>query len=225
MRARFVVHAVGPIYDRKGPNPWSHEECDEKLRLTYLRALYKADEVGVQHLAFCLLSAGVFRGRRRLEDVLAIGMNAVIAALGQCKSLNEVHLVGYNPNEISILKSLAESVARGEPIAPSPSTTTDISMGASSTKERTAEGHRTVTVATGNIASAPPPSEPAEPRGAQMGSEGNELELLNSLHQIQIALNNLRDSNGKLIVSCEKDSVNVVEQKLVRYFQEKYGHI
>ena len=123
LRARFVVHAVGPIYDRKGPNPWSHEECDEKLRLTYLRALYKADEVGVQHLAFCLLSAGVFRGRRRLEDVLAIGMNAVIAALGQCKSLNEVHLVGYNPNEISILKSLAESVARGEPIAPSPSTT------------------------------------------------------------------------------------------------------
>jgi O-acetyl-ADP-ribose deacetylase (regulator of RNase III) len=51
--ARFVIHVVGPIYDGSGSNRGLLEYC-------YANALAVADELGVETIAFPLVSAGVY---------------------------------------------------------------------------------------------------------------------------------------------------------------------
>jgi O-acetyl-ADP-ribose deacetylase (regulator of RNase III) len=54
MRARWVIHVVGPDYGRG--------ERDRALLVScYARALAVADEIGARSVAFPLVSAGVYR--------------------------------------------------------------------------------------------------------------------------------------------------------------------
>ena len=63
-------------------------------------------------VAFCLLSAGIFRGRKSLYDVLAIGALAVSACVYD--GLEEVFLVGFTPAEVETLQTLIEELLAAE---------------------------------------------------------------------------------------------------------------
>lgn len=54
-------------------------------------------------LAFSLLSAGVYRGAAKLEDVLRVAVHSVAAAA--YPGLHEVYLVGFNQKEVHALLS------------------------------------------------------------------------------------------------------------------------
>ncbi|NMN98871.1 O-acetyl-ADP-ribose deacetylase [Antrihabitans stalactiti] len=53
LRARWVIHTVGPVYSRT-------EDLSHVLRSAYTRSLEVADELGARTVAFPLISAGVY---------------------------------------------------------------------------------------------------------------------------------------------------------------------
>lgn len=56
LRARFVIHAVGPGYI-----PQEQEWCADRLSKAYLRSFQLAAEHGCRSIAFPSLSTGIFR--------------------------------------------------------------------------------------------------------------------------------------------------------------------
>jgi O-acetyl-ADP-ribose deacetylase (regulator of RNase III) len=94
LHVNYVVHAVGPAYasppkynDRNdtdendsGRDVSASDEfalSDALLRSAYQESLERCRENGITDVAFSLLSAGVFRGKRSLNGVLAIGVLAI----------------------------------------------------------------------------------------------------------------------------------------------------
>lgn len=106
LAAKWCIHAVGPnfgvIATRSGG---SLEEGDRLLRSAYLAAMKRAEEVGAETVAFCLISAGIFRGRRSLEDVVTIAVKSVEE--GAYAGLREVHLCAFTRDEVTALTRAA----------------------------------------------------------------------------------------------------------------------
>ena len=96
---KSVIHSVGPNY-------WEfmsrYEEADNLLRSAYTKSLVRAEEAQLESIAFCLLSAGVFKGRRSLIAVLRIGIEAICQFEGY-HHLKEVHVFGFNDREVKTL--------------------------------------------------------------------------------------------------------------------------
>ena len=77
---------------------------DCHLVSAYRASIARAVEAGCTTIGFCILSAGVFRGARALEDVLQIGVRTLVHELKARRgALRSVHLIGYTPEEQSIL--------------------------------------------------------------------------------------------------------------------------
>ena len=93
------MHAVGPDYRVA-------DDGDALLASAYTEALARAAEAGCRHVAFPLLSAGIFRGTRSLDDVIAIGARALAAAEG----VDEVFLVAFLPEERAALLGAVETL-------------------------------------------------------------------------------------------------------------------
>ncbi len=53
--AKFVIHAVGPVF-----TPQHRERCGEQLRSAYLESLKLAEENGCESIAFPLISSGIY---------------------------------------------------------------------------------------------------------------------------------------------------------------------
>jgi len=105
-----VIHAVGPDYRQT-----DLKKGDALLRSAYVAAMRLARENDCSTVAFSLLSAGIFRGSRSLEDVLHIAVEALRDAC--YPSLERVHLVAFSEAEQDVLQRVAAA-----PPAPSIST-------------------------------------------------------------------------------------------------------
>ena len=98
LRVSYIVHAVGPIYpfysikniekNNSDKSPASEgtkaddddddfSEPDALLQSAYRESLERCRENDVTDVGFSLLSSGIFRGKRSLDDVLAIGVLAI----------------------------------------------------------------------------------------------------------------------------------------------------
>ena len=102
--AKFCIHAVGPCYyDLK-----SLEEGDVLLSGAYAFAMQEAKANGVKHLAFPLISAGVYRGHQSRENVVKIGMKTI--AENGYEGLETVHMIGFSKQEIQVLEAVAKEL-------------------------------------------------------------------------------------------------------------------
>jgi len=99
-----VIHAVGPNYFEFEDGEL--EKADVLLRSAYMSSLGLAKEVGLECVAFSLLSAGVYRGKRSVKDVLRIGVESICSFCGY-DALQEIHMCAYNPVEASTLLNIA----------------------------------------------------------------------------------------------------------------------
>jgi O-acetyl-ADP-ribose deacetylase (regulator of RNase III) len=122
----FVVHAVGPNYSAYD----DFDTPDRLLRSAYQSSLEACRKHDVTDVAFSLLSAGVYRGRRNIKDVLTIGVNAIqewwahenhqassssAATNGGSSSLKTVTLCGYSEQEVAMLMAICrEHLGREE---------------------------------------------------------------------------------------------------------------
>ena len=107
-----VIHAVGPDYRMvRGPL----EEGDRLLTSAYAESMAVAAENGIEYIGFSLLSAGIFRRPRELDDVLRISLQAVRA--NSYPGLKEVHLVAFSPKEQDLLQRLLDEPIPSLPTA------------------------------------------------------------------------------------------------------------
>mmetsp|Transcript_50792 Transcript_50792/g.122223 ORF Transcript_50792/g.122223 Transcript_50792/m.122223 type:complete len:99 (-) Transcript_50792:113-409(-) len=94
----------------------SFERADQMLHSAYVEAMRRAQEAGAETVGFSLLSSGIFRGKRSLEDVLAIGVAAVEQSA--YPRLRAVHMVAFTNQEIDALEAAAWEVWRARGLRP-----------------------------------------------------------------------------------------------------------
>jgi len=112
LRARYVVHAVGPDYSEQG---MSEAESDALLAATYAAAIREAARCeGVKRVALPLISSSIFRGRRALGGLLEVSVRALAAALAS-SPLEEAVLVAHTAAERLRLLAAADAVLEDRP--------------------------------------------------------------------------------------------------------------
>ncbi|KAL3905777.1 MAG: hypothetical protein SGARI_004301 [Bacillariaceae sp.] len=109
LRVPYVIHAVGPAY-------FSFEEMMEHqndfripnglLRSAYQQTLERCKENDITDVGFSLLSAGIFRGRQSMKNVLAIGVAGIrdwVEDTEDCGALKTITLCGFSEREAAML--------------------------------------------------------------------------------------------------------------------------
>jgi O-acetyl-ADP-ribose deacetylase (regulator of RNase III) len=101
--ARFVIHAVGPVW-----NGGTHGE-DALLASCYETALGLAQQHGLATIAFPAISCGVYHFP--VERAARIAVRTIRHALPACPSITKVLLVAFNPAiEAALAQAVRESV-------------------------------------------------------------------------------------------------------------------
>ena len=100
LSARFVAHAVGPMYARM-----SEEEGDRLLASAYESTLKLCDKYKIKTIAFPPLSGGIFRGGKSLEEVILIGLRTLYNSTPD--GVEEVYLVGFDEKEVKTMIDVA----------------------------------------------------------------------------------------------------------------------
>ena len=108
LNAPYVIHAVGPKYSALDSEVVSRGK-DELLTSAYATSLVCGGREKLEAIAFSLLSAGVFRGAKTLEQVLAIGMLAICSFEGY-KELKNVFVCAFTDEEAYALVSVAKKI-------------------------------------------------------------------------------------------------------------------
>lgn len=108
----YVIHAVGPNYMQYDTE--DEMACgDALLSSAYSASLECGKEHNLEAIAFALLSAGIYRGKRSVSDVLRIGIDAICNFDGY-PSLQEVHLCAFNQREADTLIRVATDLGLSE---------------------------------------------------------------------------------------------------------------
>ncbi len=104
-----VIHAVGPRFGYD----YDHDDNLNILENAYKNSMLRARESGLKTVAFCILSAGIFRGNCPLKSVIKRGMDAI--AKNTYPGLEQVVFCGFTYQEQmeldSILKDIAKDIA------------------------------------------------------------------------------------------------------------------
>jgi O-acetyl-ADP-ribose deacetylase (regulator of RNase III) len=100
LKARFVIHAVGPR--------WGEGNEDEKLRSAVYRSLRVADQNSLKSLAMPAISTGIFGfPMRRAAEII---LNTMIRYLHVQSSLIRVTLVLYDKETFDTFEEVAEGM-------------------------------------------------------------------------------------------------------------------
>ncbi len=96
---KYVIHTVGPICSGR----WD-ESLKEKLYKAFIAPMKKANEMGLNSIAFPAVSAGIYGCP--LEEVVKTFMDAVKDFSEENKSLKEVMLVIYDEESLRIAEKV-----------------------------------------------------------------------------------------------------------------------
>lgn len=106
----YVIHAVGPNYSAYNANDEEMMSMgDELLRSAYTSSMECCRRANLEAVAFSLLSAGVYRGSRSVQDVLRIGLTAICQFEGY-EELQAVYLCGFMSEELDALIAIANEM-------------------------------------------------------------------------------------------------------------------
>ena len=95
--AKFVIHAVGPIYD-----PDDKKHCEEQLRSAYANSLVCAVGNGCGSVAFPLISSGIYGYPK--EEAIRVAANAIFSFLKDQELT--VYLVIFDEETFLLCKNL-----------------------------------------------------------------------------------------------------------------------
>ena len=99
LRCDYVIHAVGPNYGFN-TDPVVVQNNDRLLYNAYSRCMQLAKTHDIQTIAFCLISASIFRGAQSLQSVLQIGLRAIKEHISEGQ---HVFIVGFTSKELQTL--------------------------------------------------------------------------------------------------------------------------
>ena len=94
MRAKYVIHTVGPVYGRGG------KEKEDRLAACYRNSLKLAVERGAKTIAFPAISTGVYG--YPMEEAARVSSKAVEKFLNSDTSIQEVRLVFFSRNDAEV---------------------------------------------------------------------------------------------------------------------------
>jgi len=103
--ARYVIHAVGPVYVGGGAGEATH------LASCYRRALELADEHAIRSIAFPAISTGIFG--YPLEEAAGIAVETVRTALPTALSVREVRFVCFSQGDLEVYRRRLGAPASG----------------------------------------------------------------------------------------------------------------
>jgi len=104
--ARWVVHAVGPVW-RGG-----HEREPELLARAYRNALRQADDRGARTVAFPSLSTGAYG--YPVELAAPVALRAVLEGLRESRSVERVTFVLFSHDVLRVYERALEEIAAAE---------------------------------------------------------------------------------------------------------------
>lgn len=116
LKTDYVIHAVGPNYHYFQEE--EYEKADSLLKSAYINSLEIARKEGLKHVAFSLLSAGVFKGKRSLEEVLRLGVESInewASLKHENNSVESVVMCGFMEIEADLLLGIGQDMGL-EPI-------------------------------------------------------------------------------------------------------------
>merc|ERR1719295_836340 len=107
LQCDFVIHAVGPNYNESRYKGRSQQDIDTLLSSAYANSMKLCETYELKSVGFCLISAGVFRGKSSLTAVIAQGLQAINLHI---YADVEVFVIGYSDDEAECLCSVAQTV-------------------------------------------------------------------------------------------------------------------
>nr|CRH08136.1 Conserved protein of unknown function. Appr-1-p processing domain protein, UPF0189 protein SCO6450 [Candidatus Magnetococcus massalia] len=105
MLAEWVIHTVGPVYDRD-PDP------AENLKACYSNAMALAEELGAQSIAFPAISTGVYGYPK--HEAAKIAVATLLEQAPNCRSLQRILLVTFSTEDTEILQ---QALGEGETLS------------------------------------------------------------------------------------------------------------
>eukprot|EP00571_Detonula_confervacea_P009564 CAMPEP_0172316470 /NCGR_PEP_ID=MMETSP1058-20130122/28365_1 /TAXON_ID=83371 /ORGANISM="Detonula confervacea, Strain CCMP 353" /LENGTH=684 /DNA_ID=CAMNT_0013030787 /DNA_START=11 /DNA_END=2065 /DNA_ORIENTATION=- len=109
----YVIHAVGPNYLDYGTSSEELCEGDKLLSSAYTSSMECGKSANLETMAFCLLSAGIFRGPRSVKEVLQVGLEAICRFEGY-EGLKAVYVCGFTRKELDTLIAVANEIGLSE---------------------------------------------------------------------------------------------------------------
>ena len=100
--ARYVIHAVGPIYLQE-----EKERCEQLLHNAYVNALKVAGENGCESIAFPLISSGIYEYPK--ADALQVATKAIRNFLEEQEL--DIYLVIFDKSALKVSEDLLGEVA------------------------------------------------------------------------------------------------------------------
>ena len=101
LKAKYVVHTVGPVYSGSPRDP-------EDLKACYTNSLKVADKKGITSIAFPAISTGAFG--YPMEDAARVSLRAVMDYLRKAAVLKLVRFVLYSRSDYEVFKKVLESL-------------------------------------------------------------------------------------------------------------------
>lgn len=102
LKARYVIHAVGPIW--KGGT----ENEDHLLRSAYLSSLRLAVENNIKSISFPSISTGAYRFP--IERAARIALSTIMEFARQNENLNEIRFVLFSDRDLQVYLKTWESL-------------------------------------------------------------------------------------------------------------------
>ena len=104
LKARYVIHTVGPVYRGRGDE-------DEKLRSAVLSSLKLADELGVKSIAFPAISTGAYRFPK--DRCARIMLSTISEYLRSGTGIRDVYVCLYDGETYRIFEETFKELLRG----------------------------------------------------------------------------------------------------------------
>ena len=105
---KTIIHAVGPVYRENSLQKGTEKEKDYLLSSAYANAIERAIEVNATTVGFSLISAGVFRGDRSLEDVITIGLTTIFKEMRP--PITVISVYAYTEEEQAVIADVFEKL-------------------------------------------------------------------------------------------------------------------
>lgn len=97
---QHIIHAAGPNFHRYESN----EVPLALLKYAYKNAMLRASELKLQKVAFCILSAGIFRGNCSLREIVATGLASIAQSV--YPELERVYFCAFTHQEQDAVREL-----------------------------------------------------------------------------------------------------------------------
>jgi O-acetyl-ADP-ribose deacetylase (regulator of RNase III) len=105
LRARRVIHTVGPVWHGGGGGE------EQLLRSAYRQSLRVAEAEGLRSVAFPSISTGAYR--YPIDAAARVALSEVSARLREGSSLDEVRFVLFSPGDLAVYESALEELEDG----------------------------------------------------------------------------------------------------------------